>query len=72
MLRRKGEAEREPRPIWFNERIWRVFNPETLMEGVTYVSEYGIRYHDLPEDVEAFDQSFPEKEKKKLPGQIFS
>ena len=74
--------------------------------GFSYSSEFGIRYHDLPEDadssfflcrelipgyldgitgvyqtpkgyyvdaaeVEEFDKSFPPKEKKKLPGQIF-
>ncbi len=74
--------------------------------GFSYSSEFGIRYHDLPEDadssfflcrelipgyldgitgvyqtpkgyyvdaaeVEKFDKSFPPKEKKKLPGQIF-
>jgi predicted N-acetyltransferase YhbS len=74
--------------------------------GFCYSSEFGIRYHDLPEDadssfflcrelipgyldgitgvyqtpkgyyvdaaeVEEFDKSFPPKEKKKLPGQIF-
>ena len=74
--------------------------------GFDYAGNFGIRYHDLPEDadasfflckelipgylddvtgiyftpqgyyvddadVEAFDQSFPPKEKLKLPGQIF-
>ncbi len=74
--------------------------------GFDYASNFGIRYHDLPEDadssfflckelipgyldhvtgvyrtpagyyvddadVEEFDGSFPPKEKKKLPGQIF-
>ena len=74
--------------------------------GFTYAREYGIRYHDLPEDaddsfflckelipgyldgingvyqtpagyyvddvdVEAFDKGFPQKEKLRLPGQIF-
>ena len=36
-----------------------------------YASKFGIRYHDLPEDVEEFDKDFPPKEKLKLPGQIF-
>ena len=74
--------------------------------GFTYASEYGIRYHDLPEgadasfflckelipgylkditgeytppqgyfvdekEAEEFDREFPQKEKLKLPGQIF-
>ena len=77
--------------------------------GFTYAKEYGIRYHDLPEDAdasfflckelvpgyldgitgeyappagyfvaeqdpegfEAFDSTFPPKEKLKLPGQLF-
>ena len=74
--------------------------------GFTYASEFGIRYHGLPEgadasfflcrelekgylngvtgeyappegylvsekEAEEFDKSFPPKEKKKLPGQIF-
>ncbi|MBQ6834384.1 MAG: GNAT family N-acetyltransferase [Lachnospiraceae bacterium] len=74
--------------------------------GFTYASEFGIRYHGLPEDAdssfflckelipgylsgvtgeytppqgyfvneeeaEAFDKTFPTKEKLKLPGQIF-
>ena len=74
--------------------------------GFTYASEYGIRYHDLPEEADAsfflckelipgylkditgeytppqgyfvdekeaeeFDREFPQKEKLKLPGQIF-
>ncbi len=41
--------------------------------GFDYASEFGIRYHDLPEDadVEEFDKAFPPKEKLKLPGQIF-
>ena len=75
--------------------------------GFDYARNFGIRYHDLPEeaddsfflckelipgyldgvtgvyqtpqgyyvddgDVEAFDKAFPPKEKRKLPGQIFS
>ena len=75
--------------------------------GFTFASEFGIRYHGLPEgadasfflckelipgyltgvtgeygppqgyfvdeaEAEIFDQGFPPKEKKKLPGQIFS
>jgi len=75
--------------------------------GFTYASEFGIRYHGLPEDADAsfflckelikgyldgitgvysppkgyfvdeaeaekFDKEFPPKEKKKLPGQLFS
>ncbi|MBQ7566381.1 MAG: N-acetyltransferase [Oscillospiraceae bacterium] len=74
--------------------------------GFTYAREFGVRYHDLPEDAdssfflcrelipgyldgvtgvyqtpqgyyvdeaeaEAFDKTFPPKEKKKLPGQLF-
>ena len=74
--------------------------------GFTYASEYGIRYHDLPEgedasfflcrelipgylngitgeytppqgyfvdeaEAEAFDKTFPPKEKLRLPGQLF-
>ena len=74
--------------------------------GFTYAREFGVRYHDLPEDAdssfflckelipgyldgvsgvyqtprgyyvdeaeaEAFDRTFPPKEKKKLPGQLF-
>ena len=46
--------------------------------GFKPASEYGIRYHGLPEgylvderEAEEFDKQFPYKEKKKLPGQIF-
>jgi predicted N-acetyltransferase YhbS len=74
--------------------------------GFTYARDFGIRYHDLPEDadssfflckelipgyldsitgvyetpqgyyvddsdVEVFDKAFPDREKKKLPGQLF-
>ena len=85
---------------------WKVILIFTVRADFKQASEYGIRYHGLPEggdasfflcreltpgyldgitgeyatpegyfidekEAEEFDQNFPYKEKKKLPGQIF-
>ena len=41
------------------------------LDGVTGVYQTPKGYYVSPEDVEAFDRTFPPKEKLKLPGQIF-
>ena len=41
------------------------------LDGVTGVYQTPQGYYVADEDVDAFDQSFPPKEKQKLPGQIF-
>lgn len=38
--------------------------------GFVYASTKGIRYHGLPEEFEAYEATFPVKEKLVLPGQL--